>query len=208
MDEILLLMLRRGAHRRPLALTTTEMGSLTGMSQQNASRKLRQLESEGYVTRERDGLSLTRKAYDELSGVYASLRTAFEGSKLEVSGTIAKGLGEGGFYVSLPGYRNQFREKLGFEPYPGTLNIRLSEDERWKRQAILQGEPVTVSGFRDKERTYGDLFAYKCRLDGKECAIIFPLRTHHGPDIIEMVCPFNAKRELGKKDGDRVKVSV
>jgi riboflavin kinase len=208
MDEILLLLLRRGAHRRPLRLTTSELGALAGMSQQNASRKLTQLEAEGYIERGNDGIRLTGKAYNELSGVYSALKAAFEGGGLEIEGRLVKGLGEGGFYVSLEGYRMQFMEKLGFRPFPGTLNVMMKDEDRWKRQRILQAEPVIISGFRDKERTYGDLFAYRCRLDGRGCAIIFPLRTHHGPDIIEIVCPFNAKKEIGKKDGDRVKVVV
>jgi riboflavin kinase len=208
MDDILLLLLRHGAHLRPLKMTTTEVGLEAGMSQQNASRKLAVLEEGGYVERGKDGIMLTKKAYEELAAAYSSMKSAFEGSPIRMNGMIVKGLGEGGYYVSMGGYRRQMKEKLGFDPYPGTLNIKIDNEDLWKKQHVLQKDPVTISGFRDGRRSYGDLFAYRCKVDGQDCVLIVPLRTHHGPQIIEVICPFNFKKRLGKKDGDIVKVVV
>lgn len=42
------------------------------------------------------------------------------------TGRVFSGVGEGSFYVSL--YSKKFLEKLGFRPYPGTLNLRLVND--------------------------------------------------------------------------------
>jgi len=193
---------------QPAAMTTTDMGKLTGMSQQNASRKLAMLEQEGFIERSKDGIRLTGKACDELGELYSTLKKAFGDKKLEIEGVISKGLGEGGYYVSLDGYLDQIKEKLGFKPYPGTLNMKIGVSQRWKRQHLLQGEPIVITGFRGKERTYGDLFAYKCALEGLPCAIIIPLRTHHGADTLELLCPFNVKKRLGKGEGDRIKVIV
>ncbi|MCI0503970.1 CTP-dependent riboflavin kinase [Candidatus Micrarchaeota archaeon] len=208
MDEMLILLLRRGAHSKALRLTTAELGSLAGMSQQNASRKLARLAEEGYVERGREGIRLTKKAYDESAALFSSLKAVFEGTRMEMEGTIVRGLGEGSFYMSLPGYRRQIREKLGFDPFPGTLNIRLDSEQAWKRQQLLDSEPIIIPGFRDKDRTYGDLFAFRCRVGGREGAVIVPLRTHHGPDILEAIFSFNAKKELGMADGERVKVVI
>lgn len=206
MDEVLLLLLKRGAHLRPVRITTSELGAWAGMSQQNASRKLALLEEGGYVERTEDGVALTRKGRDELAAAYADMKAAFEGGKLEIEGEIVRGLGEGKYYLSLEGYRKQIRAALGFSPFPGTLNVRLSPGDMWKRQQLLKMEPAIISGFTDGKRTYGDLFAYRCRLAGSECAIIVPMRTHHGPDIVEVICGFDIKGKLGKKDGDLVKL--
>jgi riboflavin kinase len=206
MDEILLLLLRKGAHLKPLRITTSEIGAQTGMSQQNASRKLLSLEGDGFIQRGKDGIRLTKRSYDELAAQYVVLKAVFEGKRLEIEGRITAGLGEGRFYVSMEGYRRQIKEKLGFDPFPGTLNIVL--DDTWKKQSLLQLEPIIISGFRDHDRTYGDLFAYPCRLGDHECAVIVPLRTHHGPEIIELISPLNLKKEFNKKDGDRVRVLV
>ncbi len=206
MDEMLLVLLRRGAHRAPVKITTSSLGAEAGMSQQNASRKLVLLDREGYLKRGKDGIMLTEKGCDCLAAGYASLKSAFEGGRVEIGGTIVKGLGEGKYYLSLDGYRKAVRQKLGFRPFPGTLNVKIDEDERWKKQQIIQMEPVIIPGFRDRKRTYGDLFSYRCRLGDEECAVVVPMRTHHGPDIIEIIAPVDLKKALRKKDGDRVKV--
>jgi riboflavin kinase len=208
MDEILLLLLRKGAHQRPLRITTNDIGIEAGMSQQNASSRIIQLEKEGLIERRKDGILLTKKGYESLALGYAALKNAFEGGRIEFEGIIVKGLGEGGYYVSMEGYSRQMKEKLGFAPYPGTLNVKLDDSGIIARQQMMSGDPIVISGFRDDKRTYGDLFAYKCRVGSEECAVIVPIRTHHGPDIIELVCPFNVKKKLGKKDGDPVVVSL
>lgn len=206
MDDILLFLFKRKAHMQPAAVTTTGLGAEMGMSQQNASRRLSVLEKSGYIKRSREGIRLTRKSQEEAAKLYGGLRRVFEGGQMEVSGTVRKGLGEGRYYIAMEGYRKQMRKKLGFDPYPGTLNIKI--DNLWKREQLLQLEPIVITGFKDRKRTYGDLFAYRCRMDGFECALIVPLRTHHGPDMLELVGPFSIRKRLRKKDGDRVKVIV
>jgi riboflavin kinase len=207
MDSMLILFLRKGANLRPVKATTTDIGAEAGMSQQNASRRLMELEAEGYIERRKDGIILTEKAVQELASLHAALRSAFEGG-LELKGTIVAGLGEGRFYLSLDGYRKEIRRKLGFEPYPGTLNVRVDPECMPSRQQLRRMEPQIIQGFKGKDRAYGDLFAYNCRIGRLDCALIIPLRTHHGPDIIEVISSFDIKKTLGKKDGDSVKVVV
>ena len=164
------------------------------------------LADNGYVKRTKEGLILTKKARDEIAALYASMKRIFEEGQMEIQGTITKGIGEGKYYLGMPGYMKQMKKKLGFEPYPGTLNIKIKGN--WQREQLLQQEPIIITGFKDKKRTYGDLFAYKCKLENEECALIIPLRTHHGPNILEMVCPFNIRKKLGKKDGQKVRVII
>ncbi len=212
MDELLLLLLKRRADTRPLRITTTEIGEALSMSQQNASRRLAELEKEGWIERNADGIMLTKKSKDELAGLYSTLQIVFENSEraMELDGQVVSGLGEGKYYLSMSKYKTQIKEKLGFIPFPGTLNIQIKKEEMWKKKAILQMDPVIINGFRDKDRSYGDLFAYKCRMKGLKdgCALIVPLRTHHGDDVMELICPLNIKKRLSLKDGDCVRVMV
>ena len=208
MDDILLLLLRKGARSNPVRMTTAEIGLEAGMSQQNASRRLAELEDDGLIVRGKDGIILTNKAVDGLSSIYTTLRSAFEGEKMEMAGRIVSGSGEGKYYLSLEGYRKQIKEKLGLIPFPGTLNVRINPEDMDKRQLLRRMEPIVIPGFREGERTYGDLFAYRCRLESLDCAIVIPLRTHHGPDVIEIICAIDIKKTLKKKDGDSVRVVV
>lgn len=208
MDEILVFLLRHGAHIKPIRITTTEVGCEVQMSQQNASRRLAELEKKGYLKRSKEGIKLSRKAYNEFADTYTMLKRVFEGKRLEITGTITKGLEEGRYYLSMEGYKKQIKKLLGFVPYPGTLNVNIDEEELWKKRYLLQLEPVVIAGFRDRKRAYGDLYAYRCKLEGHPCALIVPLRTHHGPQILEIISPHNIKKKLRKKDGDKVKVVV
>ena len=67
-----------------------------------------ELEEEGYLVRSAAGIRLTKKAYDEITELYALLKSTLE-AKLEISGTIVTGLGEGAYYTGLDGYRKQMK---------------------------------------------------------------------------------------------------
>jgi riboflavin kinase len=41
-----------------------------------------------------------------------------------------------------------------------------------------------------------------------EGAVIIPLRTHHPPNVIEIISPKNLKEALKKKDGDLVRITI
>lgn len=205
MDEILLFLLKKGVHRNAVRLTTTEIGAELGMSQQNVSRKLRILEKEGKINREKSGIRITEQGTAELKDLRASLENAFN-SGLVIKGKIVDGLGEGKFYLSQKEYRKQMKGKLGFDPYPGTLNIKLETQDQEKRRQLLQLEPVIIEGFEKGGRKFGDLFAYRGIVDGNECAVVVPLRTHHGQDVLEIASEKNLKKSLGLKKGSQVKV--
>jgi riboflavin kinase len=40
--------------------------------------------------------------------------------KITLRGRVSSGGGTGSFFVNLPWAKKQFKEKLGFDPYPGT----------------------------------------------------------------------------------------
>ena len=209
MDELLIALARKGAHRSPLKLTTLELGSMLGMSQQNASLRLRELEKQGLISRTPHGISLTPFGLETVREVYAGLKSAFEPKTPTISGAISSGFGEGRYYLSFPEYKKQIAERFGFTPYEGTLNISLSKGQLAVKSAFVKNsEPAIIRGFKSKDRTFGDLFAYSCTVDGVKSALIIPARTHHPPDIIEIVAPSNLKKHLGKKDGDMVEISL
>jgi riboflavin kinase len=54
----------------------------------------------------------------------------------------------------------------------------------------------------------GSLKCFPCLINGAHGAIAIPERTHHGPEVLEIISPFNLRDRLGLKDGDCVKVEV
>ena len=122
----------RGGCKGPVFVSTQSIGELLAISQQTASRRLKGLESAGLVTRTiaADGqhVTITRAGEEELRHEHQDYCRIFsdQNKSYSLSGTVVSGIGEGKYYMSLPAYKQQFKVVLGFEPYPGTLNIRLS----------------------------------------------------------------------------------
>ncbi len=143
----------------------------------------------------------------------SSLRILIEVTKptvLTFEGTVFSGLGEGAYYLSNESYRKQFIEKLGFDPYPGTLNLRLSTDYDLETRKDLDSYPsIAIEGFTTENRTFGCVKCYRVRVNDKiNGALAFALRGHYDLSVLEVVAPVCLRKELNLKDGDKVKVDV
>jgi len=195
--------------------TTAEIAKKLGLSQQTASRHLIELEKLGHIKRMKatrgEFIQITPKGAEQLNSMYLTLQRIFEGPKREVliEGEVFTGLGEGAYYVSQPGYRRQFIEKLGFDPYPGTLNLKV-EKQSQRERGILETYPsITLEGFMNGMRSFGQVKCYKARVNEKvDGIVVTALRSHYGEDVLEIVAPKNLRQILGLKDGDSVKVRV
>ncbi|WP_459193749.1 DUF120 domain-containing protein [Halosimplex sp. J119] len=188
-------------------------------STQTASRRLQRLEEADLVEREivSDGqwVTVTDAGERTLQREYADYRRIFErDATVELHGTITSGMGEGRHYISLPGYMRQFEEKLGYEPFLGTLNVELAEDSVRERGHLSSFEPITIEGWEDDERTYGPAYCYPATVetvDGEtfgDAHVITPERTHHGDDQLEVIAPAKLREELGLEDDDSLTIDV
>jgi len=194
--------------------TTTEIAEKLGLSQQTASRHLIELEKLGHIKRMKatrgELIQITPKGAEQLNQMYLTLQKIFEGPKREVliEGRVFTGLGEGAYYVSQTGYRRQFIEKLGFDPYPGTLNLKVEKSRR--EREILETYPaITLEGFMNGTRSFGQVKCYRARVNDRvDGIVVTALRSHYGEDVLEIVAPKNLREILGLKDGDSVKVRV
>jgi len=214
--EVLFNLMLLGAKDRFVTVKTNELARILGKSQQSASIYLSKLEKEGYIQRivEKEGTSvkLTQKGVDLLVTVYLLLRNELEESPttINMEGKVFSGLGEGAYYMSLQGYREQFVKKLGFDPYPGTLNVRL--DSRYIKEREKLNEyrnfGIKIEGFSNGVRTYGSLWCFHAFVEGIRGAVVIIERTHYDIDVVEIISQYNLRKELNLKDGDRVKISV
>lgn len=207
MDEVLLFLLQSGIAKKPIRITTAEIGRSLGMTQQNASKRLQKLERDGLIKRSSLGITITKDGLETARKEYAILKECLEGSFFELRGTLRSGLGEGKYYLSVSHYRDRIKKALNFEPYPGTLNIELDESDRWKRDVLL-AKSIFLPSFEADGRFYGGLYLHPCSIANKVCAIIFPERTHHKDNIIEIISPIFLRKYLRKKDGDKVVIKV
>ncbi len=197
-----------GAHKEQISLSSSILAQALGSSPQTAARRLSSLEDLGYITRvvtsEGQKIRVTEKGLMLLKSEYHEYRYLFEGEQARIiRGMVASGLGEGQYYISRDGYRRQFMEKLGFEPYPGTLNIKL--DEPFLPPDL---HAISIDGFRDEDRTFGECKCYKIKVNGIEAAIVRPGRSNYPLNLVEVIAPVGLRKSLCLKDGAEVKVTL
>jgi riboflavin kinase len=208
-----------GARRNYVELTTAQLSKNIDRSQQSASKYVLELENMGYVDRIRSGhsmrIKITDKGYLQVSNFYNKLHSAMESYSNEVitlEGNVVSGMGEGAYYMSLEGYRKQFRQKLGYTPFPGTLNIKLSDPVSIRSRRDLSTYPsVFIDGFSDNLRTYGWVKCYPVEINNQHienAALLILERTHYDDNTIEIIAPISIKESTKIKNGDLISVTA
>lgn len=187
-------------------------------SNQTASRRLQELDDADYVEREivSDGqwVSITPEGESALRREYADYRRIFErDASIELHGFVTSGMGEGRHYISLPGYMEQFIDKLGYEPFAGTLNVDLTDESVRARAGVAALEPVQIEGWEDDERTYGPAYCYPATIQFDDSIyepahVVAPERTHHDEDQLEVIAPAKLRDELGLTDDEEITIHV
>jgi len=213
----LLKLAEMGAHRRTAKISTEYLARKTGASQQTASRYLIELENKGLIKRtitpEGCLIRVTDLGIKELNALYSTLRFLMEAQyppSVTLEGTVFTGLGEGAYYISKEKYRKQFIEKLGFDPYPGTLNLKLTSEYDLKTRSELEAYPaIEIEGFKNEDRTFGAVKCYPVIVENRaKGALISALRSHYDVSVLEIISPMPLRKELKLKDGHKVKVEV
>ncbi|HOB18897.1 MAG TPA: DUF120 domain-containing protein [Candidatus Methanoculleus thermohydrogenotrophicum] len=203
-----------GGCKGPIWLSSQSLGSKLGISPQTASRRLIALERQRFIVRSMkpDGqyVVVTREGEQQLRREYADYIRIFNPKRKQyvLTGTVISGLGEGRYYMSIPRYREQFNKHLGFEPFPGTLNIRLDPTSIPVREEIEHIEWFEVPGFTADDRTFGGVKALPCRIRDYECAIVEPSRTHYKTDVIEVIAELELRKALNLNDNDVIEVEI
>lgn len=204
-----------GAYQHNVAYNTSLVAKSIGVSQQTASRRLIEMEKLGLLTRSLDGknqtVRITKKGLESLNQMYRVLRSVFETprAEVEINAVVFSGLSEGAYYMGMEGYRKQFRSKLGFDPFPGTLNLRVKKEDLGARRELDSNAFVEIEGFANKTRTYGAVKGYRAIINGEvQGAVIVPVRAHYGEDVIEVISPEKLRTRFNLKDGDVVNIRV
>lgn len=214
---MLLKLAETGAYKRTAKVSTEYLAKKLGISQQTASRYLIELERKGLIQRNiTPNGSLIRIEENgtlELQKLYSCLKVLMEKAyppSVILEGTVFTGFGEGAYYISKEFYRKQILAKLGFEPYPGTLNLKLSTDYDIKTRLELEAYPaIEVLGFQNQDRTFGHVKCYPATIGNKiKGALVTALRSHYDASVLEIIAPVCLRKQLCLKDGHKVKIEI
>jgi riboflavin kinase len=117
---------------------------------------------------------------------------------------VFSGKGGGKKFLELQWVKRQINAVLGFTPYAGTLNIRLSDKSAEHRELLENAASLTV---RPVEGYYsGKLF--KASIGMLECAIVIPEVAGYPENVLEIIAPVNLREKLQLADGDEITVTV
>ena len=123
---------------------------------------------------------------------------------MEIKGKIVSGTHKGSYFMSLEVYKDEFQEKLGFLPFPGTLNLEVSKQDAEAifdlddKMGIIKGQ----GSFGDVKFLMAELITAKSNASKINGAILFPMKTQHSNNILEFVAEVNLRKSLQLKDGD------
>jgi riboflavin kinase len=206
--------------KKTIHISSVEFGKLLYLSQQTASRRIKDLEDLGWIERKIEAkeqiIRITKKGADIMLTMYKNLKKILE--DILIVGIVSSGMKEGAYYVAIKGYYEQFKDKLGFTPYKGTLNLELND---LNKQLLIENldnkTPIIIDGFKDtnSERSYGPVRCYDCYISRLEdqskkinAAILRIERTHHKKNILEILAEPYLRDVLHLKDGDKIRIEL
>ena len=209
-------LISKGARYNFVPITTTSLGKSIKKSQQSASKHLLELEKDGFIERINSGrtssVRITSRGYSELIKLSSILKSSLDSfpSFVELKGILVSGMGEGAYYMSLKGYTKQFKSKINYIPFPGTLNVKLQKKEHIEAsQQFRTLNGITIKGFFDGKRTYGWVKCFISKLNSSiNCELIVLERSLHDNSIIELISKANLRKTAKLKDGSKLTIRI
>ena len=127
----------------------------------------------------------------------------------QLLGRLTTGIGQGKYFTRLDWARHQFVEKLGIDPFPGTINLIIDDPESMKVWKRLKGTP----GVRIKNPNEGlqdcDARCYPVSINGHiDGAIVLPEVAGYSPIQIEIIATMGVRDALNIDDGDSVGLEI
>jgi len=219
--DLLILLAKKGGLAESISISTSGIskelgGKDNGASQQTVSRWLLELENAGQIEKNGKLVRIASKGRQKIQEIADVAKDSLSGKTAkpiggcDIKGKVTSGFREGKYYIALPEYKKQLTTKLGFSPFAGTLNIKLSRpfDIECIRKLKTTGGMQTDEFVRDG-RSFGRSKCFKVVVNGKvDGALIFPARSHYGDDVVEVIAAVSLREKLKLKDGKEVSFRV
>jgi len=209
-------LLSKGAKHNYVTITTNALGKNIKKSQQSASKHLLELEQNQFIERIISGrnisVKITNKGFSEMVKLSTILQKSLNSfpSHVEIKGTLISGMGEGAYYMGLKGYTKQFKSKIGYVPFPGTLNVKI--DQKIHQEAIKQFinlNGINIHSFSDGKRTYGWVKCFPAKINNSvDCNLILLERTHHDNSVVELISKLSLRKSAKLKEGSKISIKI
>ena len=119
---------------------------------------------------------------------------------LILKGRVVNGDKSGAYFISQ--YASRIKSKIGYAPFPGTLNIECNTTPRFPTRSHF------ISSWTDRGRAFGAVWIYPATMLNTKVHVIVPEMTSHANNIVEIISPHCLKSKLNLKNGDYVEIEV
>lgn len=206
-------LLKSKTHEEQIETTLDELSRRLGKSRKIIGKWLNELSEINFLEQEINPenrvIKITENARKLIYSIWLDLEEIYSSppESIRLTGRVTDGLGEGRYYVNQDEYRKQFEKKLGFNPYPGTLDLKLDEISKVLSERLRTSKGLRIHGFSNQERSFGGAKTFPAEVRGVKAGIVIPNRTHH-EDIIEILAPVQLRDKFNLKDGDELRIEV
>jgi CTP-dependent riboflavin kinase len=127
----------------------------------------------------------------------------------ELLGRLVAGKGQGKHFTRLEWARQQFLDKLGIDPFPGTINLIVDDPKSTKAWNRLKGTPgVRIDNPNDGPKDC-DARCYPVSIEGRiDAAIVLPEVDGYSPVKIEIIAATGVRDALDVDDGDSMRLRI
>jgi hypothetical protein len=127
----------------------------------------------------------------------------------KIRGLLTSGAGKGQHFTQIDWARRQFIDKLGIDPFPGTVNLTVDGPESMSVWDRIKSTP----GMRIDNPNDGpndcNARCYPVSIEGRlDAAIILPEVANYSTNRIELIAPVRVRDALGINDGDSLTLEV
>ncbi|RPG00622.1 MAG: CTP-dependent riboflavin kinase [Rhodospirillaceae bacterium TMED63] len=127
----------------------------------------------------------------------------------QLIGRLATGIGMGTSFTQLPWAKEQFVERVGVDPFPGTINVIIDDPESmpvWVR--LKQTDGIRMENPNDGPHDC-DAKCWRVSINSKiDGAIVFPVVPDYPNAQVEVIAPVGVRDALGIEDGDAVTLTI
>ena len=111
---------------------------------------------------------------------------------ISLEGIVTTGLGQGAQFMAIPWVRDAVCRLIGFDPYPGTLNVKLLDAGTVAAWRQIQAGPALRLAPPPPEGCGARLFRVTVAPD-IAAAIIVPDETGHAENLLELIAPIHVR---------------
>jgi phosphoglycolate phosphatase len=121
----------------------------------------------------------------------------------QIRGRLATGVGQGKHFTQKNWARRQFIDKLGIDPFPGTVNLVINDPESMSVWVRLKDTPGGRMDNPDGGARDCSARCYRVSIGGQvDGAIVLPEVADYAEDQIEIIATIGVRDALDVEDGD------